>query len=57
MIDTLRLTAEQAIALVESGEVSTAELHGAYLAAIAERDGELARDRARMLLDRSIPGE
>ena len=41
MIDTLRLTAEGAMALLESGEVSAAELHGAYLAAIAERDGEL----------------
>src|SRR4051794_38993397 len=31
-IDTLRLTAEEAIALVEGGEVSAAELHAAYLA-------------------------
>ena len=41
MIDTLRLTAEEASGLVERGEVSGAELHRAYLAAIAERDPEL----------------
>jgi aspartyl-tRNA(Asn)/glutamyl-tRNA(Gln) amidotransferase subunit A len=41
MIDTLRLTAEGAVSLVERREVSAAELHAAYLAAIAERDGEL----------------
>ena len=41
MIDTLRLTAEDAIGLVERGEVSVAELHAAYLDAIGERDGEL----------------
>jgi aspartyl-tRNA(Asn)/glutamyl-tRNA(Gln) amidotransferase subunit A len=41
MIDTLSLTAEAAIALLERREVSAAELHAAYLAAIAERDGEL----------------
>ena len=41
MIDTLRLTAEGAIALLERREVSAAELHAAYLDAIAERDGEL----------------
>jgi Asp-tRNA(Asn)/Glu-tRNA(Gln) amidotransferase A subunit family amidase len=41
MIDTLRLTAEEAMALVEGGEASPAELHDAYLAAIRERDGEL----------------
>ncbi|HUJ91354.1 MAG TPA: Asp-tRNA(Asn)/Glu-tRNA(Gln) amidotransferase subunit GatA [Gaiellaceae bacterium] len=41
MIDTLRLTAEDAIGLVERGEVSSAELHQAYVAAIAERDPEL----------------
>ena len=41
MIDTLRLTAEGAIALLETGEVSAAELHAAYLGAIAERDDEL----------------
>ena len=41
MIDTLRLTAEGAISLVERGEVSAAELHAAYLEAIAQRDCEL----------------
>src|SRR6187401_2921325 len=41
MIDTLRITAEEAIALLERREVSASELHGAYLEAIAERDGEL----------------
>jgi aspartyl-tRNA(Asn)/glutamyl-tRNA(Gln) amidotransferase subunit A len=41
MIDTLRLTAEGAMSLVERREVSAAELHAAYLAAIAERDDEL----------------
>ncbi len=40
-IDTLRLTAEDALGLVERGEVSPAELHGAYLEAIGARDGEL----------------
>jgi aspartyl-tRNA(Asn)/glutamyl-tRNA(Gln) amidotransferase subunit A len=41
MIDTLRLTAEGAIALLERAEVSPAELHGAYLEAIGQRDAEL----------------
>jgi len=41
MIDTLRLTAEEAAGLIERGEVSSAELHSAYLLAIAERDAEL----------------
>jgi aspartyl-tRNA(Asn)/glutamyl-tRNA(Gln) amidotransferase subunit A len=41
VIDTLRLTAEDAAGLLERGEVSAAELHRAYLEAIAERDGEL----------------
>ena len=41
MIDTLRLTAEAAGALLERGEVSSAELHAAYRAAIDERDPEL----------------
>ncbi len=41
IVDTLRLTAEGALGLVERGDVSPAELHGAYLDAIAERDGEL----------------
>jgi aspartyl-tRNA(Asn)/glutamyl-tRNA(Gln) amidotransferase subunit A len=40
-VDTLRLTAEEATGLVERGEVSAAELHGAYLEAIGERDEEL----------------
>jgi aspartyl-tRNA(Asn)/glutamyl-tRNA(Gln) amidotransferase subunit A len=40
-IDTLRLTAEEALGLLERKEVSSAELHGAYLDAIRERDGEL----------------
>jgi aspartyl-tRNA(Asn)/glutamyl-tRNA(Gln) amidotransferase subunit A len=41
MTDTLRLTAEDAMGLVERGEASAAELHAAYLEAIGERDGEL----------------
>ena len=41
VIDTLRLTAEEAAALIESGEVSAGELHRVYLDAIAERDPEL----------------
>jgi aspartyl-tRNA(Asn)/glutamyl-tRNA(Gln) amidotransferase subunit A len=41
MIDTLRLTAEGAMGVLERGEVSAAELHRLYLDAIAERDGEL----------------
>jgi aspartyl-tRNA(Asn)/glutamyl-tRNA(Gln) amidotransferase subunit A len=40
-IDTLRLTAEEAMGLLERGEASAAELHRAYLDAIAARDGEL----------------
>jgi aspartyl-tRNA(Asn)/glutamyl-tRNA(Gln) amidotransferase subunit A len=57
MIDTLRLTAESAISLVERREVSAAELHAAYLEAIAERDDELhcylrTRDEAN---GKSIP--
>ena len=40
-IDTLRLTAEEALGLLERKEVSGAELHRAYLDAIAERDREL----------------
>ncbi|MGZ8687631.1 MAG: amidase family protein, partial [Gaiellaceae bacterium] len=40
-IDTLRLTAEEALRLLERKEVSGAELHRAYLDAVAERDGEL----------------
>ncbi len=41
MIDTLRLTAEEAIGLLERKELSGAELHATYIAAIAERDPEL----------------
>jgi aspartyl-tRNA(Asn)/glutamyl-tRNA(Gln) amidotransferase subunit A len=41
VIDTLRLTAEAAAELLERREVSAAELHDAYLATAAERDGEL----------------
>jgi aspartyl-tRNA(Asn)/glutamyl-tRNA(Gln) amidotransferase subunit A len=40
-IDTLRLTAEEAMGLVERGEATGAELHRAYLDAIAGRDPEL----------------
>jgi aspartyl-tRNA(Asn)/glutamyl-tRNA(Gln) amidotransferase subunit A len=40
-VDTLRLTAEDALGLLERKEVSGAELHRAYLDAAAERDGEL----------------
>jgi aspartyl-tRNA(Asn)/glutamyl-tRNA(Gln) amidotransferase subunit A len=41
MIDTLRLTAEEADGLLRAKEVSGAELHAAYLEAIGERDPEL----------------
>ena len=41
MIDTLRLTAEDAMALLERDDASAAELHRAYLDAIRERNGEL----------------
>src|SRR5262249_36576070 len=41
VVDTLTLGAEEAIGLVERKEVSPAELHAAYRAAIDERDGEL----------------
>jgi aspartyl-tRNA(Asn)/glutamyl-tRNA(Gln) amidotransferase subunit A len=41
MIDTLRLTAEEAMGLIGRGELSAGELHRAYLDAIGERDGEL----------------
>jgi aspartyl-tRNA(Asn)/glutamyl-tRNA(Gln) amidotransferase subunit A len=40
-LDTLRLSAEEATGLLERGEVTAAELHAAYLSAIAERDSEL----------------
>jgi aspartyl-tRNA(Asn)/glutamyl-tRNA(Gln) amidotransferase subunit A len=41
VIDTLRLTAEEAAGMIERGEVSGGELHSLYLVAIAERDPEL----------------
>jgi aspartyl-tRNA(Asn)/glutamyl-tRNA(Gln) amidotransferase subunit A len=41
MIDTLRLTAEEAMGLLERQEISAVELHSAYLEAIGERDTEL----------------
>jgi aspartyl-tRNA(Asn)/glutamyl-tRNA(Gln) amidotransferase subunit A len=41
VIDTLRLTAEDAKGLLERRELSSEELHAAYLDTIAERDGEL----------------
>jgi aspartyl-tRNA(Asn)/glutamyl-tRNA(Gln) amidotransferase subunit A len=41
MIDTLRLTAEEAVGLLERGELTSAELHRSYLDAVAERDAEL----------------
>jgi aspartyl-tRNA(Asn)/glutamyl-tRNA(Gln) amidotransferase subunit A len=40
-VDTLRLTAEDAIGLLDRGEISAAELHAAYLDAIDDRDAEL----------------
>jgi len=40
-LDTRSLTAEQALGLLERKEVSGAELHRAYLDAVAERDDEL----------------
>ncbi|MFL5962609.1 MAG: Asp-tRNA(Asn)/Glu-tRNA(Gln) amidotransferase subunit GatA [Gaiellaceae bacterium] len=41
MIDTLRLTAEDAKKLLDAKEISGAELFAAYLSAIGERDPEL----------------
>jgi aspartyl-tRNA(Asn)/glutamyl-tRNA(Gln) amidotransferase subunit A len=41
VIDTLRLTAEEALGLLERGEVSARELWDAYRAAIDERNDEL----------------
>jgi aspartyl-tRNA(Asn)/glutamyl-tRNA(Gln) amidotransferase subunit A len=41
VIDTLQLTAEEAIALVERGDASPAEMHAAYREAIEARDDEL----------------
>ena len=39
-IDTLRLTAEDARGLLDRGDVSSAELHAAYVDAIETRDAE-----------------
>ena len=44
MIDTLRLTAEEALGLIERREVTSAELHAAYA-----RRGRRARRRAARL--------
>jgi aspartyl-tRNA(Asn)/glutamyl-tRNA(Gln) amidotransferase subunit A len=41
VVDTLRLTAEEAAGLLERRELSSGELRGAYLDAIAARDDEL----------------
>jgi aspartyl-tRNA(Asn)/glutamyl-tRNA(Gln) amidotransferase subunit A len=41
VVDTLRLTAEQARDVLDRRELSPAELRAAYLDAIGERDGEL----------------
>ena len=41
VIDTLRLTAEEAGGLLERGEISGEELTAAYLEAIEARDFEL----------------
>jgi aspartyl-tRNA(Asn)/glutamyl-tRNA(Gln) amidotransferase subunit A len=41
VIDTLRLTAEEGLGLLERKEVSAAELHSVYLETIAARDPEL----------------
>jgi aspartyl-tRNA(Asn)/glutamyl-tRNA(Gln) amidotransferase subunit A len=41
LIDTLRLTAEDAAGLLESGAISGEELAGAYVEAIGDRDHEL----------------
>ena len=41
LVDTLRLSAEEATRLLAAREVTGAELHGAYIDAIAERDPEL----------------
>jgi aspartyl-tRNA(Asn)/glutamyl-tRNA(Gln) amidotransferase subunit A len=41
LIDTLRLSAEEAAGLLDTGEISGDELAGAYAEAIGERDSEL----------------
>jgi aspartyl-tRNA(Asn)/glutamyl-tRNA(Gln) amidotransferase subunit A len=40
-VETLRLTAEEAAAMLDRKEIAAAELHRAYLDAIRERNGEL----------------
>jgi aspartyl-tRNA(Asn)/glutamyl-tRNA(Gln) amidotransferase subunit A len=54
MIDTLRLTAEEAMGLLELREVSAAELRRAYLDAIAERNPEL---HAYLTVTADSPGD
>ena len=54
MIDTLRLSAEAAIELVRTGEVSSAELFTAYRAAIDARNDEL---NAYLTVVDDAPGE
>jgi aspartyl-tRNA(Asn)/glutamyl-tRNA(Gln) amidotransferase subunit A len=54
MIDTLRLTAEEARGLLDAKEVSSDELFAAYLAAIGERDPEL---HAYLHVCEDSPGE
>jgi aspartyl-tRNA(Asn)/glutamyl-tRNA(Gln) amidotransferase subunit A len=54
MIDTLRLTAEEALGLLERRELSGAELHRAYLDAAGERDGDT---RAYLRLVEDAEGE
>jgi aspartyl-tRNA(Asn)/glutamyl-tRNA(Gln) amidotransferase subunit A len=54
VIDTLRLTAEEANDLVGSGAVSSDELFAAYLEAIGERDPEL---HAYLHVCESSPGD
>jgi aspartyl-tRNA(Asn)/glutamyl-tRNA(Gln) amidotransferase subunit A len=54
MIDTLRLTAEQAQRLLDAKDVSSDELFAAYLAAIGERDPEL---HAYLHVCEDSPGE
>ncbi len=53
-LDTLRLTAEEANALLAAGEVSSDELYAVYLAAIGERDPEL---HAYLHVCEDSPGE
>jgi aspartyl-tRNA(Asn)/glutamyl-tRNA(Gln) amidotransferase subunit A len=55
VIDTLRLTAEQALGMIERKEVSSAELHRAYVGAAAERNPEL-HAYLRLVEDRAGTG-